>query len=253
MSLVKQYVTRQLDKVLNGRVSLQDLTFAKEFRGLRGYKEKACVPALELTRRLMKKDPRALPRHGERVRYVIVAGPPNQALIHCVRSPWEVINDPGLRPNGTYYVTRVIIPPLNRCLNLMGVDVNTWYREMPHRYILNNPTAVPSDKQKQTIFQYFGNIVCMCCGRASYKNICDDCTSNSTETIIVLHEKLRWLERINDNVTAICQSCIGRDSNVADCISLDCPVLYRRAQASRELTQGIQLKTIIRETSNISF
>lgn len=50
VSGVKQYVQRQLLKVLQGRVSLQDLTFAKEYRGARGYKPGACVPALHLAR-----------------------------------------------------------------------------------------------------------------------------------------------------------------------------------------------------------
>lgn len=75
----------------------------------------------------MRKDPRAIPRTGERVRYVIVAGAPNQPLIQCVRTPMEVISDEGLNPNSIYYITKVIIPPLNRCLNLINIDVNTWY------------------------------------------------------------------------------------------------------------------------------
>lgn len=124
--MVKEYVTRQLDKVLTGRVSLQDLTFAKEFRGLRGYKASACVPSLELTRRLMQKDPRMIPKHGERVPYIIVAGAPNEPLIRCVRTPMEVLMDQSLRPNAVYYITKVIIPPLNRCLQLMGVDALAW-------------------------------------------------------------------------------------------------------------------------------
>lgn len=93
---------------------------------MRGYKANACVPALELTRRLIRKDPRAVPRTSERVRYVIVAGAPNQALIQCVRTPMEVFADPGLMPNSVYYITKVIAPPLNRCFNLFGIDVNTW-------------------------------------------------------------------------------------------------------------------------------
>lgn len=127
ISLVKLYITKQFDKIFRRQVSIQDLTFAKEFRGMRGYKPNACVPALELTRRLIKKDPRAIPRNSERVRYIIVAGAPNQALIHCVRTPIEVITDPALAPNSVYYITKVIIPPLNRCFNLFGIDINTWY------------------------------------------------------------------------------------------------------------------------------
>lgn len=50
VSLIKQYVCRQFTKLLSGRANLQDLIFAKEFRGLNGYKPTACVPALEMTR-----------------------------------------------------------------------------------------------------------------------------------------------------------------------------------------------------------
>ena len=50
VSKVKDYVCRQFTKLLTGRCNIQDLIFAKEFRGINGYKERACVPALVLTR-----------------------------------------------------------------------------------------------------------------------------------------------------------------------------------------------------------
>lgn len=50
ISQVKQFVQRQCVKVLDGRASVQDLTFAKEYRGGASYRPGACVPALELTR-----------------------------------------------------------------------------------------------------------------------------------------------------------------------------------------------------------
>lgn len=50
ISKVRTYVERQFIKLLSGRISIQDLTFAKEFRGKNGYRPGACVPALELTR-----------------------------------------------------------------------------------------------------------------------------------------------------------------------------------------------------------
>lgn len=50
ISKVQIYVERQFTKLFTNRVSLQDLTFAKEFRGLSGYRPTACVPALELAR-----------------------------------------------------------------------------------------------------------------------------------------------------------------------------------------------------------
>ena len=41
---------RQCGRVLNGRVSIGEYTFAREYRGKSGYRPGACVPALELTR-----------------------------------------------------------------------------------------------------------------------------------------------------------------------------------------------------------
>lgn len=75
-----------------------------------------------------------VPNIGERVPYVIVYGEPGKPLIQSVRSPEEVLCEkwnPGgggdiLRPNAIYYVTKVIVPPLSRCLSLIGVDVTSW-------------------------------------------------------------------------------------------------------------------------------
>ena len=50
LSLVKKYVQRQCSKLMEGQASIQDFTFAKEYRGMKSYKPGACVPALELTR-----------------------------------------------------------------------------------------------------------------------------------------------------------------------------------------------------------
>ena len=50
MSLVKKYVQRQFRKLMEERVSLQDFIFAKEYRGIKGYKPTACVPALQIAR-----------------------------------------------------------------------------------------------------------------------------------------------------------------------------------------------------------
>lgn len=50
VSQVKRYVCRQFTKIMSGKANIQDFIFAKEFRGLTGYRPTACVPALELTR-----------------------------------------------------------------------------------------------------------------------------------------------------------------------------------------------------------
>ncbi|PNF33687.1 hypothetical protein B7P43_G12050 [Cryptotermes secundus] len=126
VSLVKSYVCQQFTKLLQGRINMQDLIFAREYRGMSGYRPGACVPALELARRWLQTDRRAEPRQRERVPYVIVNGPPGLPLIRLVRSPLDLLADPSLRPNATYYITRVIIPPLDRCFSLLGAEVESW-------------------------------------------------------------------------------------------------------------------------------
>lgn len=54
VSKVRKYIEKQMNKLLIGRVSIQDLTFAKEYRGTKGYRPGACVPALELARYIIK-------------------------------------------------------------------------------------------------------------------------------------------------------------------------------------------------------
>ncbi|XP_066587967.1 DNA polymerase zeta catalytic subunit isoform X2 [Prorops nasuta] len=219
INAIKQYVVRQFDKILN---------------------------ALELTRRLIKRDPCAVPRTGERVPYIIIAGAPNQALIQCVRTPWELLNDPGLSPNIVYYITKVIIPPLNRCLNLMGVDANTWYREMSHRQIIGKTINKLGENKRLKICQFFNSATCSVCEKHSTSDICSNCEAYPNQTLVILHEKQRYLERSYYNINAICHSCVGRQDD-PECSSLDCPVLYRIIQAKRDLTEVVNIRFNINE------
>lgn len=71
-------------------------------------------------------DNRNEPRRKERVPYVIINGPPGLPLIRLVKSPYDLIDDASLRPNSLYYITKVIVPAINRCFNLIGADLNQW-------------------------------------------------------------------------------------------------------------------------------
>lgn len=80
---------------------------------------------------MMSYDRRLEPHVGERVPYVVVFGMPGVPLIQLVRRPLEVLQDPTLRLNSTYYITKQILPPLARMFHLIGVDVFSWYQELP--------------------------------------------------------------------------------------------------------------------------
>ena len=85
-------------------------------------------------RRLGRFDRMSIPPSGQRVPYVIVYGEPGRPLFHSVRSPQEVLEAQYpkgdtvglLRPNTLYYISKVIVPALNRCFSLIGADVMKW-------------------------------------------------------------------------------------------------------------------------------
>ena len=75
---------------------------------------------------MIKIDKNIAPKYGERVPYVVVYGPPKVPLIKLVRSPADFINDPALKLNYFYYITKCIIPSLNRCFSLIKIDIFDW-------------------------------------------------------------------------------------------------------------------------------
>jgi DNA polymerase zeta len=248
VSKVKNYVCRQFTKILAGKCSIQDLIFAKEFRGINGYKERASVPALSLARKWMEKDYRNEPRRGERVPFVIVNGAPGLPLIRLVRGPLEVLNDENYKINSIYYITKAIIPPLNRCLLLLGANVNDWFAELPKRqqFIPLISTTKKNNKNNGIISKFFATSSCLTCENQTRDKICENCRTNSQSTVVKLSEKVFNLERKSEGIKEICKSCCKRDFDF-DCISLDCPVLYSSNQAQRKANQIVIYREVLDE------
>ncbi|XP_034653451.1 DNA polymerase zeta catalytic subunit isoform X1 [Drosophila subobscura] len=252
VSQVKQYVCRQFTKLLSGRANLQDLIFAKEFRGLNGYKPTACVPALQLTRKWMQKDPRRIPRRGERVPFIIINGPPGVQLIRLVRSPHDILANEGHKINAIYYITKAIIPPLNRCLLLVGADVNDWFTSLPRKLLMMPALATANELAsgrgaKSTISQYFSTTSCVIdCGRQTKAGICTECLRNATKCVVMLADKVARLERGHQLTQQICQSCCGRAGSL-QCDSLDCPVRYVLEVKRRDLQQIGHIRRLLEE------
>ena len=131
LSRVKSYFQRQCAKIMTGRISVQDFCFAKEVR-LGTYSDRGPPPpgALVAARRILA-DPRAEPQYGERVPYVVVAGAPGARLIDRCVAPERLLTDASAELDAEYYITKNLIPPLERIFNLVGANVRQWYDEMP--------------------------------------------------------------------------------------------------------------------------
>ncbi|XP_069370752.1 DNA polymerase zeta catalytic subunit isoform X2 [Paralichthys olivaceus] len=249
ISQVKQFVQRQCVKVLDGRASMQDLTFAKEYRGSGSYRPGSCVPALELTRRMMVYDRRLEPRVGERVPYVVVYGMPGVPLIQLVRRPMEVLQDPGLRLNATYYITKQILPPLARMFQLIGVDVFSWYQELPRIQKASCSAAAGGEEagRKGTISQYFTTLHCPVCDELTQLGVCSRCRAEPQRVAVTLYQDIRQWESQQDQLLKVCRNCNGCAERQVPCVSLDCPVLYKLARVNRQLSKAPYLRQLLEQ------
>ncbi|KAL4233690.1 DNA polymerase zeta catalytic subunit [Mactra antiquata] len=253
VSQVKSYIQQQCQKILEGNVSLQDFIFAKEYRGMPGYKPGACVPALEIAKKQLRQDCRSEPRVGERVPYVIVYGSPGLPLIQLVRQPHELLQDPSLRLNSTYYINKQILPPLDRFLSLMGVNVFSWYQDIPHstgRIVAH--TAGPGQAKKGTISQYFATSNCPICDTQTKHPVCVNCMKDPQFVCVTLNERISKWEKVLENVHKICGTCVGTSeiSTIKACQSLDCPVQFRRSRAQTDINKAEKYREILSKIFN---
>jgi len=252
LSAVKSYFQAQCRKVMQGRVSVQDFCFAKEVK-LGTYADKGPPPpgALIATRRMLR-DPRTEPQYGERVPYVVIAGAPGARLWERCVEPERLIDDPHAELDAEYYISKNLIPPLERIFNLVGANVRQWYDEMPKVQRIRMLSAAKDGenggKGRKTMESYMGSSLCLVC-RAKLPSVlnqqakqatttqlplCGSCRYECTaRTLLALRGKLRTAEKKVKDLQDICRSCanLAADEEVR-CDSRDCPVMYSRVKAN---------------------
>ncbi|KAJ4018030.1 DNA polymerase zeta [Fusarium irregulare] len=241
LSQVKEYFQEQCQKIMRNNVSVQDFCFAKEVR-LGTYSDKGAPPAGALisTKRMLQ-DARAEPQYGERVPYVVITGAPGARLIDRCVAPEELLGNPHWQLDAEYYISKNLIPPLERIFNLMGANVRQWYDEMPKVQRVHHATTLGN--KKATLESYMKSTHCLVCGiRFSQEDnpLCLSCRTNIPSALLALQTRLATEERRLQEVLSLCQSCsgIGPVEDV-QCDSKDCPVFWTRMrQVGR--TRGVR-------------
>jgi len=241
LSAVKTVLVKQWTSLLNCTASIADHVFAKEVR-LGSYSEGGTLPpSAVVASKAMLVDPRAEPRYGERVSFVVVHGPPRARLIDLVVPP-ETLLDPtrGLRLNATYYITKQIIPALARVLHLCGADVASWFAEMrkpraptalapstPRALSMGRSAAVlasdlateardrseaaPAALTSVTIDRHFLSRACDLCGSAVLGNslVCAACAKDSQRATYLQLRRRAVAEQALCTLQRICLHCTG--------------------------------------------
>ncbi|KAF4119849.1 DNA polymerase zeta [Geosmithia morbida] len=257
LSRVKSYFQQQCDKIMRGAVSVQDFCFAREVRlGTYSDKSASTAPAGALisTRRMLR-DARAEPQYGERVPYVVVTGAPGARLIDRCVAPEDLTANPHWRLDAEYYMTKNLIPPLERIFNLVGANVRSWYDDMPKvQRIIRNVSSDP--RRKTTLESYMRSNHCLVCARRftspspsfadsrddnlENKNsmLCPPCRSSTARSLISLQARLSTEQRRYRDVLSVCRSCSGLPPlDHVSCDSKDCPVFWTRTKQLATLRQ----------------
>jgi DNA polymerase zeta len=240
LSEVKRYFQAQCTKIMTGRFSVQDFCFAKEVK-LGTYSDKGPAPpgALIATKRMLK-DPRLEPQYGERVPYVVIAGALGARLFERCVEPERLISEEHAELDAEYYISKNLIPPLERIFNLVGANVRQWYDEMPKvqriRLIGDSDHATT---KKKTMESYMGSSLCIVCRDRLPKSrepaplpLCHTCRhSRSQQTLLELQNKIYKAERRHRDLEDVCRSCAGLSfGEEVKCDSRDCPVFYSRVK-----------------------
>ncbi|CAH0046383.1 unnamed protein product [Clonostachys solani] len=239
LSRIKSYFREQCRKIIRGHVSIQDFCFAKEVR-LGTYSEKGTAPAGALiSSKRMLADARAEPQYGERVPYVVVSGAPGARLVDRSVAPEDLLANPHWRLDAQYYITKNIIPPLERIFNLVGASVRQWYDEMPKvKHHNSHMFAAQRGARKTTLEAYFQSMHCVVCSRKfkNYQNstVCRRCMGKRKAplSLYALQTRLSHEEKRYREVMMRCRQCEGGRAVLGDvqCDSKDCPVFWSRVK-----------------------
>ena len=233
---VRRYVQGECAKILGNRLNLLDFIFAKEYRGKTKYHAAAPVPALRIAMQRAQNNPLAEPNQGERVPYVIGLNmeSPNANLIDCVWTLENVLKSKSqFQLNSMYYIKKQILPALDRCLALIGVNVFKWVDDIP---TMNNN---PHDSQQAMMVDENFRRRCARCSQISNPPLCHECREEDdlSETLIICESKANKLERQHAQLQRLCLACSDRADGWFQCSTTECPVKYR----VHKITQLMQI------------
>ncbi|CEP60152.1 DNA-directed DNA polymerase LALA0_S01e04192g [Lachancea lanzarotensis] len=237
LSAVKAYVQDQFQKITKGQVSVQDFCFAREVK-LGSYKSDKTAPAgAVVAQKKTHLDRRAEPQYRERVPYVVIKGRPGQILRERCIPPEVFLSNENFELDSTYYITKTLIPPLQRFFNLMGVDVTRWYVEMPHFKDMSYKQF-----KEGKMPDFMRSTLCFNCKKEIRDKrinnlLCAECLIQKPLTVTALLQEDMAVKKQLGTILTVCRSCCepltknlqdDMSKIVTKCDSQDCPVYYSR-------------------------
>lgn len=241
LTKVKKYVTSQFLKLMSNEVEIKDFCFAKEVRYGTYKNETSMPPGALVAHKKVPIDPRSVPQYRERVPYLVYMDSSTPRLRDRCVSPEDFVKSfntrTPLKLDYEYYITKVLIPPLERIFGLMGVDIKKWYRELPKSNKWNL-------MDEGNVF-YISNLVssksCISCGAKMDLNsegtVCNSCLLLN-EFVLSIPEAKRNYDRKFFQLSTTCNNCVSTNINSlssgllklysGECVNRDCAVYYQK-------------------------
>jgi DNA polymerase zeta len=246
LSAIKAYHQMQYRKILRQEVSVEDFIFSKEVKHGSYALGRLPPPAAIVAQKNEKKDQRNKALYKERVRYVVVYGKPKSKLYDLVVNPADLLDrSKGLRLNSLYYISKQILPALDRCFALVGINVRLWFEEIPQNVRIQSlKLAAAPHSSKHTIDQYYGSSYCRVCDSLIKRTeldpsgLCRACLTQPQKTQLLMDSRRAQLEQAYLLQLQRCRTCApqaGARELQHPCISLDCSQYYTRLKLWEKL------------------
>lgn len=235
LSRVKSYLQGVWGGILAGdNLRIQDFCFAREVR-MGTYKEGPSMPpGAVVAAKRMAADPRAEPQYGERVSYLVIAGPKGSRLVDRCVPPDVFVRNASMRLDAEYYITKNLIPPLERFFNVVGANIRTWFAEMSKRVVFRPQRSDAAGHV--TLANYMRSGACGVCGARAPSGLCEACRTNPAQSVATVQARIHNREVRCSELVSICRACSGMPPHASvACESIDCPIYYSRVRGLAEL------------------
>ncbi|KAG5419243.1 REV3 [Candida metapsilosis] len=248
LSKVKQYTLKQFLKIFNNKIAINDFCFAKEVKYGNYKDERYLPPGALLASKAVEDDPRKEPQYKERVPYVVIRDSTKNRIKDRVMFPEDFVNtfstNEPLTLDYEYYITRVLIPPLERIFNLMGADVRGWYKDLP-KFTRSNIISAFSDS-------------CLLCGSRldGRVYVCSKCCQDEQQLVTDVTMTCKDKQQKVVEIENTCRNCsqnvfasgVAASKYTHNCVNRDCSVYYNKVRVEQEAKQLFTRRDRIMET-----
>ncbi|CAJ1361823.1 unnamed protein product [Effrenium voratum] len=244
LSRLKRFLRRHVDRIREGRFTVQDFIFHHEVRPPDEYRGQGPLAAQAVRRSGM-----SWPSPGERFSFVVAQGPPGSRLADVAVVPGDVTGGrpvapevhPPLYLDIEYYLERQVGPALHRLFMLVRgpngqqgyVDVRRWIAEGP-RSRRRDVAAMAS------VGSVFGAKPkgCAACGQrlAPGAVLCTACREEAVPRLLEAMGRRQHWERRLQSCREVCFRCTGSAAMEEDCRNIYCQNFFRKVNAQLQLS-----------------